>query len=301
MGWRSIIISQHAKMSYSSRAMIVQTMDGINQIPIDDIDLVLVSTTQAVITTALISELAQSQVKVIFTDNSSEPVCETLGYYPNNRDVDLVKKQFNWDEKRKELLWTKIVASKIMNQINVLKIYGVANDDLIAELDKLEVNDVTNREAVVARKYFPLLFDNKFNRHDFSPVNAALNYGYAILLSNVNREIVANGYLTYLGIHHHSNENQFNLGSDLMEPFRPAIDYWLANQKFKELTPDIKFGLVDLLNLELTFNGKQMLLRNIITDHVRNCLKYLSGDIDEIQIEVTFKNEVPNNAINGNV
>lgn len=301
MGWRSIIISQHAKMSYSSRAMIVQTMDGINQIPVDDIDLVLVSTTQAVITTALISELAQSQVKVIFTDNSSEPVCETLGYYPNNRDVDLVKKQFNWDEKRKQLLWTKIVASKIMNQINVLKIYGVANDDLIAELDKLEVNDVTNREAVVARKYFPLLFDNKFNRHDFSPVNAALNYGYAILLSNVNREIVANGYLTYLGIHHHSNENQFNLGSDLMEPFRPAIDYWLANQKFKELTPDIKFGLVDLLNLELTFNGKQMLLRNIITDHVRNCLKYLSGDIDEIQIEVTFKNEVPNNAINGNV
>ncbi|ULQ49132.1 type II CRISPR-associated endonuclease Cas1 [Liquorilactobacillus nagelii] len=301
MGWRSIIISQHAKMSYSSRAMIVQTMDGINQIPIDDIDLVLVSTTQAVITTALISELAQSQVKVIFTDNSSEPVCETLGYYPNNRDVDLVKKQFNWDEKRKQLLWTKIVVSKIMNQINVLKIYGVANDDLIAELDKLEVNDVTNREAVVARKYFPLLFDNKFNRHDFSPVNAALNYGYAILLSNVNREIVANGYLTYLGIHHHSNENQFNLGSDLMEPFRPAIDYWLANQKFKELTPDIKFGLVDLLNLELTFNGKQMLLRNIITDHVRNCLKYLSGDIDEIQIEVTFKNEVPNNAINGNV
>ncbi|MFT9269903.1 MAG: type II CRISPR-associated endonuclease Cas1 [Liquorilactobacillus nagelii] len=301
MGWRSIIISQHAKMSYSSRAMIVQTMDGINQIPIDDIDLVLVSTTQAVITTALISELAQSQVKVIFTDNSSEPVCETLGYYPNNRDVDLVKKQFNWDEKRKQLLWTKIVASKIMNQINVLKIYGVANDDLIAELDKLEVNDVTNREAVVARKYFPLLFDNKFNRHDFSPVNAALNYGYAILLSNVNREIVANGYLTYLGIHHHSNENQFNLGSDLMEPFRPAIDYWLANQKFKELTPDIKFELVDLLNLELTFNGKQMLLRNIITDHVRNCLKYLSGDIDEIQIEVTFKNEVPNNAINGNV
>ncbi|WP_281165463.1 type II CRISPR-associated endonuclease Cas1 [Liquorilactobacillus sicerae] len=301
MGWRSVIISQHAKMSYSSRAMIVQTMDGINQIPIDDIDLVLISTTQAVITTALISELAQNQVKVIFTDNSSEPVCETVGYYPSNRDVDLVKKQFNWDEKRKELLWTKIVASKIMNQIKVLEIYGLANDDLITELDKLEVNDITNREAVVARKYFPLLFDNKFNRHDFSPVNAALNYGYAILLSNVNREIVVNGYLTYLGIHHHSNDNQFNLGSDLMEPFRPVIDYWLANRNFKELTPDIKFGLVDLLNLELTFNGKQMLFRNIITDHVRNCLKYLSGDIDKIQIEVTFKNEVSNNAINGNV
>ena len=57
MGWRSVVVSQHAKMSYSSRNMIVQTMDGINQIPIEDIDLLLVSTTQAVITTALISEL----------------------------------------------------------------------------------------------------------------------------------------------------------------------------------------------------------------------------------------------------
>jgi CRISPR-associated endonuclease Cas1 subtype II len=301
MGWRSVIVSQHAKMSYSSRNMIVQTMDGINQVPIEDIDLLLVSTTQAVITTALISELVKSQVKIIFTDNASEPVCEAVGYYPNNRDVDLIKKQFKWDAKRQQLLWTKIVASKIANQINVLSIYGVENADLIAELDKLEVDDVTNREAVVARKYFPLLFDNKFSRRDCSPVNAALNYGYSILLSNVNREIVSNGYLTYLGIHHHSNDNQFNLGSDLMEPFRPVIDYWLANQNFKELTPDVKFGLVDLLNLEMTFNGKEMLFRNIISEHVRNCLKYLSGETDGIQIEVELKNEVPNNAINGNV
>jgi CRISPR-associated protein Cas1 len=104
MGWRSVVVSQHAKMSYSSRNMIVQTMDGINQVPIEDIDLLLVSTTQAVITTALISELVKSQVKIIFTDNASEPVCETVGYYPNNRNVDLIKKQFKWDSKRQQLL-----------------------------------------------------------------------------------------------------------------------------------------------------------------------------------------------------
>ena len=65
MGWRSIIITQHAKLSYSSRTMIVQTNDGINQIPIDDISLLLISTTQAVITTALISELSKKNVKKI--------------------------------------------------------------------------------------------------------------------------------------------------------------------------------------------------------------------------------------------
>lgn len=45
--------------------MIVQTRDGVNQIPIDDINLVLISTSQAVITSALISKLAEKQSKVI--------------------------------------------------------------------------------------------------------------------------------------------------------------------------------------------------------------------------------------------
>ena len=57
MGWRSVIISSHAKISYSSNCMIVQTMEGINKIPIDDVYLLLISTTQAVITTELINRL----------------------------------------------------------------------------------------------------------------------------------------------------------------------------------------------------------------------------------------------------
>ena len=128
-------------------------------------------------------------------------------------------------------------------------------------------------------------------------VNAALNYGYSILLSTVNRAIVTKGYLTQLGIHHRSTENQFNLGSDLMEPFRPVIDYWVANQDFTELTPDVKFGLVDSLNLEITFNDKKMLVRNAINLYVSQCLNYLSENSKEIKIEMKFNNEVPNNAL----
>ena len=42
MGWRSVIITQHAKLTYSMNMMIVQTRDGVNQIPIDDINLPMV-------------------------------------------------------------------------------------------------------------------------------------------------------------------------------------------------------------------------------------------------------------------
>ena len=288
-------------MSYSARALVVQTRDGINQIPIDDIDIVLIETTQAVITAALISKLAEQQVKVIFTGSSSQPVCETVGYYPNNRTREIILGQCSWDEQLIGVAWTKIVRSKITSQIMVLELTGKDPKEILSTLEQLEINDSTNQEAQAARKYFPLLFDDGFSRRDGSAINLALNYGYSILLSCVDQEIVANGYLTCIGIHHRSNENQFNLGSDFMEPFRPVIDYWVASQKFNELTPDVKYGLVRLLNLEIRFNGKNMLLRNALTEHVRNCLGYLSGEKPELKVEMEFINEVSNNAINDNV
>ena len=303
MGWRSVIITQHAKLTYSMQMMIVQTRDGINQIPIEDVNLLLVSTTQAVITSALISKLAQNQTKVIFVDEKGNPVVETAVYYPGTRNMAKLTQQFNWDDHLKELLWTKIVSQKIKNQIAVLENYHLDKDDVQIELDQLEINDESNREAIAARKYFMLLFDKNFVRRDTSAVNAALDYGYAILLSSFNREIVMNGYLTYFGIHHYSQENQFNLASDLMEPFRPFVDYWVkAHERIKELTPDIKYGLVELLSLEIKFNGKSTLLTNAITVYTRECLKFLSGERKELpEMEMSLTNEVPNNALNDNV
>ena len=298
-----MIITQHAKMTYSMNMMVVQTRDGINQIPIADINLLLVSTTQAVITSALISKLAENQTKVIFVDEKDEPVVETVGYYPDARNLSKLNSQFNWDSQLKEKLWTKIVDRKITNQIAVLKNYQLEWQNVQDELDQLELNDATNREAIAARKYFMTLFDKTFVRRDNNAVNGALDYGYAILLASFNREIAVNGYLSYLGIHHHSEENCFNLASDLMEPFRPFVDYWVkAHEKIKQLTPDIKYGLVELLSLEIEYNNKKTILSNAISEYVHDCLCFLSGKTKELpEMEMALTNEVPNDALNDNV
>ncbi|UQS82810.1 type II CRISPR-associated endonuclease Cas1 [Bombilactobacillus folatiphilus] len=305
MAWRSVIITQHAKLTYSMNMMIVQTRDGINQIPIADIKLLLVSTSQAVITSALISKLAQSQTKVIFVDEHYQPVSETMDYYPGSRNLQKLRQQFGWDLQRQKILWTKIVNAKIKNQIAVLDNYQIDSCKLQTELDALELDDVTNREAVVARKYlkyFMMLFGHQFVRRSVEAINAALDYGYGILLASFDREIAVNGYLTYLGIHHHSEENEFNLGSDLMEPFRPIVDYWMKDHdQISEFTPDIKYGLVELLSLEIQFNGQTTLLTNAITTYTRNCFRFLNGETDEIKMEMSVTNEVPNNALNDNV
>ncbi|QYN54140.1 type II CRISPR-associated endonuclease Cas1 [Lactobacillus panisapium] len=303
MGWRSVIITQHAKMTYSMNMMVVQTRDGISQIPIADINLLLVSTTQAVITSALISKLAENQTKVIFVDEKDEPVVETVGYYPGARNLSKLNNQFNWDLQLKEKLWTKIVDRKITNQIAVLKNYQLEWQNVQDELDQLELNDATNREAIAARKYFVTLFDKTFIRRDNNAVNGALDYGYAILLASFNREIAVNGYLSYLGIHHHSEENCFNLASDLMEPFRPFVDYWVkAHEKIKQLTPDIKYGLVELLSLEIEYNNKKTILSNAISEYVHDCLCFLNEKTKELpEMEMALTNEVPNDALNDNV
>lgn len=300
MSWRTVVITQHAKVSYSGHCLVVQTQTDLHQIPIIDIQVLLISTTRAVITSAAICELAKNQTKIIFTDTKGEPITETLDYAPNNRNIQLLNNQFCWSDQRKQTLWTTIIQQKIQNQITAVNFFNKESSDLDGELKQMQFNDESNREAVVARKYFMKLFDDQFARRDGDIINAALNYGYSLILSACNREIVAAGYLTQIGIHHHSNENQFNLGSDLMEPFRPFVDVWVREQNFNSLSPDVKFGLIDLLNLEIIFNDQHIILRNAITRYVKNCLMYLDGTTDDVTIEVKF-NEVSYHEINGNV
>lgn len=191
--------------------------------------------------------------------------------------------------------------SKIDCQRQVLAFIDQDQTALNNEMEKLELNDVSNREAVAARYYFKALFGKEFSRAHEDGLNAALNYGYAVLLSLVDRHIVANGYLTEIGIHHGSMENAYNLGSDLMEPFRPVFDQWVSQQSFDELTPNVKFMIVDVLNVVITYNDKQELLRNAIAKHVTNCLRYLGGELDDLTIEVKLPSEVSNRALNDHV
>ena len=51
--------------------------------------------------------------------------------------------------------------------------------------------DSTNREGHAAKVYFNALFGMSFTRSADTPVNAALNYGYSIILSAFNREVAA--------------------------------------------------------------------------------------------------------------
>jgi CRISPR-associated protein Cas1 len=56
------------------------------------------------------------------------------------------------------------------------------------------------------------------------PINAMLNYGYGILISKIQAEVVGAGYDPSIGIAHRRHTNPIPFVYDLMEPLRPVVD-----------------------------------------------------------------------------
>lgn len=254
MAWRNVVVTQHCKISVKMKLLIVQTDDELFQFPIDDIGMLMVATTHAVITSNAMASLLKRDIKVVFCDEKHLPVGETNPYKTESSRRSCIVQQMNWSDERKGSLWQRIIREKIAHQIAVLEEEVVCQD--IEKMKRLipsvKFNDSDNREAVAAHMYFPRLFSYEFVRSDDeNTINGMLNYGYAILLSEVSRKIAENGYLTEFGIHHDSEKNPFNLACDLMEPFRPFVDKKVFEMKLHSLDTDAKTEFVKMMRTDL--------------------------------------------------
>ena len=117
-----------------------------------------------------------------------------------------------------------------------------------------------------------------------------MNYGYSVILSAFNREITANGYITQVGLFHDNMFNQFNLGSDLMEPFRVLVDRVVYNMKPEIFEKEEKHEVLKLLKKEILIGGRKEYLSNAIRIYVRSVFDALN-DHDLSQIKF-FENEL---------
>lgn len=271
MSWRTVVISNSAKLDYKMGYMVVR-QNEITRIHMSEIALLLIESTAVSITVSLLAELTKHKVKVIFCDEKRNPSSELLSYYGSHDTSLKVRTQVMWEKETKEMIWTEIVSEKIRNQRKMLEIAGrVAEAALLQKyLEEMELGDMTNREGHAAKVYFNGLFGRGFSRTSDIPFNAALNYGYGILLSAVNREIVTNGYITQLGLFHDNMFNQFNLGSDLMEPFRVVVDQKVFEMQPEKLDHEEKMALVNLLNREVQIDGKTQYLLNALKIYCRS-------------------------------
>ena len=190
-----------------------------------------------------------------------------------------------WSKEIKECVWTEIIAEKIRKQAEFLEETNKINESVMLKsyIEQLEIGDVTNREGHAAKVYFNALLGKDFTRSHDCVTNAALNYGYSIILSYVNREIVSHGYLTQLGLFHSNMFNQFNLSCDLMEPFRIVVDRCVYKNHFTVFEKEEKHLLVNLLNSTVIINNTEQYLGNAIKIFCTSVFNAINdNDVSEI-------------------
>lgn len=278
MSWRTVVISKRAKLDLQLGFLVVRGEDTV-KIHLGEIGLLLIENTAVSLTVSLLAELTKRKVKVIFCDEKRNPSSELIGYYGSHDTSNKVRSQIVWNDKTKEAVWTEIVTEKIRKQKDFLQSLGKEEANLLSSyLQQITWNDGTNREGHAAKVYFNALFGMEFTRTADNLINAALNYGYAIILSVFNREVVSNGYLTQLGLFHDNMFNQFNLSSDLMEPFRILVDRCVIKMPLLEFGHPEKMQLVNLLNDDVVIDGRTQNVGNAIKIYCKSVFDALNED-----------------------
>lgn len=301
--FRTILVKKSSKIQVSQGYFVIYDGEKETKVYVKDVSLLLIESSRTLITMPVLLEVVKNNISMIFCDEKHNPIGTIMALNENYASSFSIYKQIEWKEEIKANIWSKIVSMKIKLQSCVLKIFEKNNYELLLKyIDEIKDNDISNREGFAAKVYFNSLFGNDFNRSEISVINDMLNYGYSILLSCFNREIVSLGYITQIGIFHKGKTNPFNLSCDFMEVFRPIVDI-LAYLNLGSYDP-IK-EMRKLLSYKVLLDGKERYIDDAIRVFTINIIRLLNGDdFDILNIEILplerYKND-KNNEINSNV
>ena len=285
MSWRTVVITSRCKLDYKMGFMIVRGEDT-KKLYINEIAVLMIENPEVSLTGCLLEVLVKNKIRVIFCDSKRTPNAELVPYYNAHDCSRKIRTQIEWTKDLKGNIWSDIVAEKIRKQSDFLNELGKNTEAelLRSYLSQIQPHDSSNREAHAAKVYFNALFGMDLTRSEENIINAALNYGYSIILSAFNREIVAQGYLTQLGLFHDNMFNHFNLSCDLMEPFRILVDRKVKHMKMTEFSSTEKYVLIDLLNDSVIIEQKKQTILNAIKYYTKSVFDALNeGDNSLIQ------------------
>ena len=278
MGWRTVVINKMCKLSYKNDYLIIRS-EELKLIHLSEINTIIVENGLVSITSYLINKLINKKIKLIICDEKHNPSGEMVPYYGAFNTSKKVLNQINWKKDKKDKIWQLIVKNKIHNQAMLLKSLEINGfEKVMSYEEQVELADKTNREAHAAKVYFNLLYGIDFSRSKPSDINISLDYGYSILLSLFNREIVNKGYITQLGINHKNEFNFFNLSCDLMEIFRPMVDKIVYENRKLAFDREFKYKLIDVCNKEVFICGKKQYLSNTIPIFITSVFDFLENE-----------------------
>jgi len=246
------------------------------KVPIEDIGVVILDAYQLTISQNLISKLLDNNVALITCNKKRMPQGLMLNLEGHHTQQEKFHNQVDASKPLKKQLWQQTIKQKINNQAQLL---SFATQVALSELENMDYwsrnvrsGDPDNYEARAAAFYWRRIFNTYTKnftrgRYDDAP-NNLLNYAYAILRAITARSLVASGLLPTFGIHHHNKYNAYALADDIMEPYRPFVDFVVFDiineyqEEFEEtgeidLTTEVKSKLLVIPTLDVQIGGER--------------------------------------------
>lgn len=240
-------------------------------VPIEDIGVAILDAPQMTISRAVLSKLLENNVAVVVCNEKHMPKGLFLNLSSNSTQQEHFRNQVNASEPLKKNLWQQTIKSKIRNQALLLQALNVNANQLRFWFEQVKSGDPQNIEGRAAAYYWKNIYSDiidKFRRRrDGNDPNNLLNYGYAVLRAVVARNLVASGLLPTLGIFHRNKYNAYTLADDIMEPYRPYVDWIVRDivEKYYDQTwidegfnlyPQIKKELLKIPVIDVQIDNK---------------------------------------------
>lgn len=258
------ISSGPARLSIRNRQLVIER-EGQEPatVPTEDIGLLLVDHPAVTYTHSVFTALAEARAAVVICGDAHLPSSMVMPIASNTVQTERFSAQIAAGAPLKKQLWRQAVAAKLANQAAALEAASGSDAGLRAMAGRVRSGDPENLEAQAAQRYWPRLFGRTFRRdREGEPPNNLLNYGYMALRAAVARALCAAGLLPTLGIHHRNRYNAFCLADDLMEPYRPLVDWKVIELARESVAPrrlgrEEKAHLLGLFNHSVRIGGRQ--------------------------------------------
>ena len=224
------IDSPQCSLSCRDGQLTCKTAEGERKLPIEDVASIIITSFSATIHSHLFLEAAKHGVALIICE-AFKPVSLVL---PANRSTDtlLTRALLKLDEKTVARFWQATIDAKCRNQF-LLAAHLNPDDSVLPALRDAAWSRKPHKEAICAKMFWQA-FGRSQNAPEFTReragggLNHLLNYGYAVLLSTVLQKLFGVGLDPTFGISHATRERSTPLAYDLMEPFRPCVDWRVA-------------------------------------------------------------------------
>ena len=266
---------------------------GRERIPIGDLGAVVLANPGVLVSQNALAQLAEAGICVIASDAKRQPVGMLLPLASHSTQSERFAKQASLSLPRKKRLWQQLVKAKIAAQARLLSTLHGRDCGLSALAVRVRSGDPDNLEAQAARRYWPVIFSNRSfrRRRDGGGINAALNYGYAVLGSMTARALAGSGLHPSLGLSHHNRYDAFCLARDLMEPFRPIVDLSahgllgdLGEECTQRLSIDQRRHLLEALGARYEYVGESRTLFDWIGKSAASVARVVEGGEPRLMI-----------------